>query len=148
MQAHDARLKTLVDTVDMFHGLSTEDVQKIFAAGLTMRAEPKDTIFFKDTVGNQMYVVLGGKVGIFDGPRLLAELSTGDTFGEMSLLLGKKRNATAVALEQSLLFVLDEEIFQKLLTKKAAIQILLNLSRTLGERLTEANKEIRRLEGR
>ena len=148
MQADDPRLKSLVDTVDMFHGLSTSDVQKIFAAGLTMRAEPKDTIFFKDTVGNQMYVVLGGKVGIYDGPRLLAELTTGDTFGEMSLLLGKKRNATAVALEQSLLFVLDEEIFQKLLTKRAAIQILLNLSRTLGERLSEANKEVRRLEGR
>ena len=148
MQAEDPRLKTLVDTVDLFHGLATTDVQKIFAAGLTMRAEPKDTIFFKDTVGNQMYVVLGGKVGIFDGPRLLAELSTGDTFGEMSLLLGRKRNATAVAIEQSLLFVLDEEIFQKLLTKKAAIQILLNLARTLGERLSDANTEIRRIEGK
>lgn len=148
MQADDPRLQTLVDTVDLFHGLSTSDVQKIFVAGLTMRAEPKDTIFFKDTVGNQMYVVLGGKIGIYDGPHLLAELTTGDTFGEMSLLLGKKRNATAVALEQTLLFVLDEEIFQKLLTKRAAIQILLNLSRTLGERLAEANKEIRRIEGK
>ncbi|MEX2016104.1 MAG: cyclic nucleotide-binding domain-containing protein [Candidatus Hydrogenedentales bacterium] len=147
MQADDARLKTLVETVHLFHGLSTGDVQKIFAAGLTMRAQPKDTIFFKDTVGNQMYVVLGGKIGIYDGPRLLAELGVGDAFGEMSLLLGRKRNATAIALEQSMLFVLDEEIFQKLLTKKAAIQILLNLARALGERLSEANKEIRRIEG-
>ena len=144
----DPRFQALVDNVDLFHGLRPKDVQKIFSRGMTMYVEKGDALFHKNTEGNKMYVVLGGSIGIFDGPVQMATLGTGDTFGEMSLLTGMPRTASAVALERCNIFSLDEALFQKLLTKRVAVQMLLNLSRMLGRRLKEANRTIRVLEDR
>ena len=115
---------------------------------MTMYVEKDDTVFHKNTEGNKMYVVLGGSIGIFDGPVQMATLRTGDTFGEMSLLTGMPRVASAVALERCNLFTLDEPLFQKLLTKRVAVQMLLNIARMLGGRLKDANRTIRELEDR
>ena len=146
--AVNPRFQALAGNVDIFHGLRPGDVQKIFARGMTMHIEKGDTVFHKNTEGNKMYVVLGGSIGIFDGPVQMATLRTGDTFGEMSLLTGMPRSASAVALERCNIFVLDEAVFQKLLTKRVAVQMLLNLGRMLGRRLKEANHTIRELEDR
>jgi len=144
----DPRFVKLAETVDIFQGLSPDDVGKIFVHGMTMNVQKNQAVFEKGTVGNQMFVVLGGSFGVFDGTKQLATLKTGDTFGEMSLLLGEPRNATVRALEFGMIFVLDERVFQKLLTKRVAVQLLLNISRTLGKRLHAANKTIRSMEGR
>ncbi|MCH8203572.1 MAG: cyclic nucleotide-binding domain-containing protein [Candidatus Hydrogenedentes bacterium] len=146
--AIDPRFQALVDNVDIFHGLRAKDVEKIFSRGMTMYVEKDDTVFHKNTEGNKMYVVLGGSIGIFDGPVQMATLRTGDTFGEMSLLTGMPRVASAVALERCNLFTLDEPLFQKLLTKRVAVQMLLNIARMLGGRLKDANRTIRELEDR
>lgn len=144
----DPRYQALVDNVDLFHGLRPGDVEKIFSRGLTMYVEKGDSIFHKKTEGNKMYVVLGGSIGIFDGPVQMAALGAGATFGEMSLLTGMPRSASAVALERSNIFTLDEAVFQKLLTKRVAVQMLLNLSRMMAKRIQDANRTIRKLEDR
>ena len=129
----------LARQVELFHGLTVEDIAKIFARGMTIRVNKGETIFYKGTVGSQMYVVLGGKVAVVDEQKLLAELRTGDTFGEMALINSEPRSASVVAAEDSHLFVLSESTFQRLLTKRVAIQILLNIVRTLSHRLRDAN---------
>ncbi|MCC6696151.1 MAG: cyclic nucleotide-binding domain-containing protein, partial [Candidatus Hydrogenedentes bacterium] len=53
--------------VPLFRGLSPDDVAKIFAKGMTMDVEKGNAIFFQGTTGNQMYVVLGGTVALYDG---------------------------------------------------------------------------------
>lgn len=60
-----AQLESLIQRVSLFQGLIPEDVEKIFAHGLTMAFKKDDVLFYGDTVGNQMYVVLGGRVGVF-----------------------------------------------------------------------------------
>ena len=148
MEPNDPRLQMMVDKVDMFHGLSTHDVYRIFAKGMTHVVRKDHLVFHKDTVGNNMFVVLGGKVGIFDGAKQIATLGVGESFGEMSLLSHEPRTASVKALEDTSLFSLDESIFQKLLTKRVAVQILLNISRSLAKKLKHANMMIRESEGR
>ena len=148
MNPDDPRLRQLVERVDIFRGLTPDDVFKIYTKGATMQVQKGDTIFHQGTTGQKMFVVFGGKVGVFDGQKLLSELNVGDTFGEISLLTDEPRSATVVALEMSRLFVLDEDVFQKLLTKRVAVQMLLNLGRMLGKRLVAANKKLRDYEGR
>ena len=131
----DQKLDELIKRVDLFHGLEREDVAKIFSKGMTMRALKDDVVFFKGTVGNQMYIVLGGKVGVFKGEKCIAELHTGDMFGEMALVNKEPRSATVKAIEASHLFVLSESTFQYLLTKRVAVQVLLNIVRTMSHRL-------------
>lgn len=148
MAENDPRLQMMVDQVEIFHGLTTHDVYRIFSKGMTHVAQKDQMIFHKETVGNNMFVVLGGKVGVFDGPKMIAELGVGATFGEMSLLLEDTRSATIKALELTNLFALDERLFQKLLTKRVAVQMLLNISRSLAKKVKNANMMIREMEGR
>jgi CRP-like cAMP-binding protein len=61
-------------------------------------------IFREGYSGDSLYYIFYGTVGIYvnygkNDQRMLAELTTGDYFGEMGLLDGGKRTATAVALE-------------------------------------------------
>jgi len=133
----------LVQEVELFRGLTPDDVMKIFARGMTIRVLRGETVFYKGTIGSQMYVVLGGKVVVRDGDKELASLARGDMFGEMALINNEPRSATVVAEEDSLLFVLSETTFQHLLTKRVAIQILLNIVRTLSHRLRDANVKSR-----
>ena len=133
------KIASLAREVELFQGLTVEDIAKIFAKGMTIRVQKGETIFYKGTIGSQMYVVLGGEVLVYDGEQCIATLTTGDTFGEMALIDNEPRSATVVAAEDSHLFVLSETTFQRLMTKRAAIRILLNIVRTLSHRLREAN---------
>ena len=65
--------------------------------------------------------------------------------GEMALSSEEPRSATAVAAEDTHLFVLSEDVFHKLMTKRASVQILLNIVSTLIKRLREANKKLKQL---
>ena len=137
------KVDALIKAVPLFTGLTREEVIKIFAKGMTMRCTKGETIFYKGNIGNQMYVVLGGKVGVYDGDKLLASMHVGDMFGEMALVNQEPRSATARAMEDSKLFVLSQDIFERLMTKRVAIQILMNIIRTLSKRLVNANEQLR-----
>lgn len=134
----------LARQVGLFRGLAREDIAKIFSRGMTMNVKKGDTVFYKGTVGNQMFVVLGGKLGVHDGKNRIAELKTGALFGEMALLDAAPRSATVTALEDSLLFVLNETVFQRLLTKRVAVRLLLNIVATLSQRLRTSNEQLGR----
>lgn len=136
------RVDQMIERVELFHGLSREEVVKIFSKGMTMRANKGEHIFLKGTIGSQMYVVLGGKLGVFDGEKPIAELRTGDMFGEMALVNKEPRSATVTAIEESRLYVLSESTFDRLLTKRVAIRMLLNIIRTLSRRLMKANQAL------
>jgi CRP-like cAMP-binding protein len=139
----DERFAALTKRVELFEGLDPEDVQKIFQRGLTKRVRKDEVIFYQGTTGNEMYVVLSGVIGIFDAKRKLAEVKTGAMFGEMALITDAPRSATATALEDSHLFALNETTFEKLLTKRVAVRILLNIIKSLSRRLLESNQALR-----
>ena len=138
-----SKYAALARKIDLFHGLSAEEVAKIVRRGTTIRVDKGEAIFFKGTTGSQMYVLLGGTVGIFDGERLIATLRSGDMFGEMALISNEPRSASVIAMEASHLFVLTETTFQRLINKRAAIRILLNIVSTLSSRLRTATAKLK-----
>ena len=140
-----ATVDKYIKHVALFHGLTREEVAKIFAKGMTMHVNAGQDIFVQGTVGSQMYVVLGGKLGVFDGESCIAELRTGDMFGEMALVNKEPRSATVRALNDSRLFVLTESTFERLMSKRVAIRVLFNIIRTLSHRLRDANKRLANL---
>lgn len=131
--------------VSLFHGLSREEVAKIFAKGMTMHVDAGQDIFVEGTVGSQMYVVLGGKLGVYHGDDCIAEITTGNMFGEMALVNKEPRSATVRAINDSRLFVLTEETFERLMSKRVAIRVLFNIIKTLSHRLRDANKRLAKL---
>ncbi len=136
------QFRALARNVDLFDKIPPDDVARIFAKGTTEKAPKGSTIFHKGTTGSTMYVILAGCVELYDGQKLIATLRTGDMMGEMALISEEPRSATAIAKEDTRLFVLSETTFQRLMTKRVAIQILFNIVGALSKRLREANKKI------
>lgn len=136
------QLNALMKRVSLFQGLRSEDVAKIFAKGMTVRVSKGEVVFYKNTVGSQMYIVLAGKLGVYSGDTQIAALRPGDLCGEMALVNREPRSATVSAVEDTLLFVLTETTFHTLLTKRVAVQLLLNIIKTLSHRLRETNARL------
>ena len=132
----------LAKRVPLFNGLEAEDVAKIFSKGMTMEVEKGNMLFYQGTTGNQMYVVLGGRIDLVDGKKHLTSMRTGDLFGEMAVILNEPRSASAVAGETSRVFVLSESVFEKLMTKRAAIRILLNIIGVMARRIRDMNAKL------
>src|SRR6266540_1575664 len=90
-----------------------------------------ETLFRAKEQGDSMFIVKEGAVELFVrdtvGQKIvLREAKAGDVFGELSLLDGGPRTASAVALEPSDLVVLDREDLHALFVKRpdAALHML------------------------
>ncbi len=85
------------------------------AAKLQRRRFERDQIIFhKNDPGSTLYIIISGKVKIVlpsaEGDAVLvALLSTGDFFGELSLFDGEPRSATSIAAEATDILTLDQE---------------------------------------
>lgn len=104
-----------------------------------------ETIFFQGDPGNSVYLIASGAVRIYvlgeDGQEVSVMIyGPGDLFGEMSLLDQLPRSATAVAIEDSLLWVMTGQDFERHL--RNSHQLALNLMLTLSARLREANESV------
>ena len=62
--------------------------------------EQGDYVFRQGDIGECAYVVVEGEVAIIAGERKIAALASGDCFGEMSLVDGLPRSASAIATTQ------------------------------------------------
>jgi len=102
-------------------------------------------IFERGDLGTEMYVIREGRIEIIN-PRIdsqpMAVLEKGDFFGEMAILEGAPRTASARAAVDSKLVRIDEATFSRLLRKDAevAVRIMRKLSqriRRLEELLAE-----------
>jgi CRP-like cAMP-binding protein len=96
-----------------------------------------DLLFREGDVGEQMFVIISGRVGIFkdvDGKRIeLAQLEKGDFFGEMGLLDRLPRTASAEVLEDADLLVISPADFDEMLKKNTEIAV--RIMRKYSQRL-------------
>lgn len=136
----------MAQQVDLFQKLRPDDIAKIFSKGMTLQIQKGNVIFHQGTTGNTMYVILAGKVQLYDHKKPIATLGTGDMLGEMALISEEPRSATAVAAENTHLFMMNEQLFHRLMTKRVAIQILLNVIGALCRRLRDMNHKLARLQ--
>ncbi|MCX5794350.1 MAG: Crp/Fnr family transcriptional regulator [Elusimicrobia bacterium] len=106
-----------------------------------------ETIFSKAESGSRMFVVISGRVRIFTSyakkHKTFAYLAPGDLFGEMALVDGHTRSASARAVEDSRLVVIQKSDFKGLLISDPRLCFF--LLRTVSERLRQANEEIENL---
>lgn len=100
------------------------------------------TMLFRDgEVGEAMYVIKDGRVRIFKEVRgeekTLAYVGPGEFFGEMALLSGKPRTASAEVVETARLFAVDRKTFGQMIRTNGEIAV--RLIKRMAERLESAN---------
>lgn len=92
--------------------MATFDFSLLAEAGVaTERFAAGDRIFVKDDTGSTMYVVCAGRVRIMSYGTVLDYVGPGGIFGEMSLIDGSPRSATAIAEEPTEVAVIDRPAF-------------------------------------
>ena len=98
------------------------------------------TIFEKGSEGDSMYVIADGSVRIHDGVKTLASLPQGAFFGELSILDGETRSATATAETDCLLLVIRQDSFRRILSKQ--FDVTENLLKILVRRIREQSTQL------
>jgi CRP/FNR family cyclic AMP-dependent transcriptional regulator len=133
----------LLSCVPLFEKLDADE-KALLAAQLDEETYVNGaTIFHKGEPGNSIYIVASGEVEIYvedtTGGRIVFETAkTGDFFGELSLLDGDPRSASAKAVADVKMLKVDREDLLLLFSRSphAAIDIL----GVIGRRLREADK--------
>lgn len=106
---------------------------------------PPGTVLFEEgQPGDYMYVVQSGEVEIRrqvgETERVLAVLPAGEFFGEMAILNGRPRSATAVVRSGARLLVIEGRTFEAML--RARPEIAMRIIKSLATRLENANQHV------
>lgn len=128
-------------TIKIFQGLSNRQARIAALIGRFKSYRKGERILTEGEVGEEMYVVVNGKVEIFSGDEddkmSIAILGPGDNFGEMALVRHGLRSASAEALDDTELLILDEKSLRRIQRRypRIAAAVYLNLTRILSDRL-------------
>jgi CRP/FNR family transcriptional regulator, cyclic AMP receptor protein len=105
---------------------------------------PGTVLFEEGQPGDYMYVVQSGEVEIRrqvgETERVLAVLPAGEFFGEMAILNGRPRSATAVVRTRARIIVIEGKTFEAML--RARPEIALRIIKSLANRLESANQHV------
>lgn len=149
MQTTSPTLMTLeaLRSVPLFASLDDEDAGALRGLLRTREAAAGARLFRAGDKGDAMYLIDSGRVRIHvadaDGHTLtLAELAGGDFFGEMSLLDGKPRSASATVTEDARLAVLPREDFLRFVRGNA--DVALDMLGAVTDRLRHTDELLRR----
>ena len=119
--------------VPMFARTSEEMLADIAAILEEIEVKAGETIFQKGEVGDSLYIIVEGRVRVFDGDHTITRLGERDIFGELALLDPEPRFASVAAAEPVRLFRLDRDAFLELMTGN--IEIVRGVLHVLCERL-------------
>ena len=133
----------LLNQIPFFAGLSPQMLAPLQAACRTVKLEPEQILFHRGDRGREMYVVESGLVRVWieapDGRQLhLANLGPNEVLGELDMIDGKSRSASAQALERTRLIALPREALFDQLGNYPGMAI--HLMAVLSQRLRRNNE--------
>jgi CRP-like cAMP-binding protein len=148
--ARQQSLAEILQTIPLFQDLSPKELKLLQRAVHIRTYQPGESVFVETEPGAGMYVIRSGRVDIVlnhnkENLLLLAELETGDFFGEMALLGDSARSATALARERSELIGFFHPDLMEIITIQPSMgaKISLGLAKTLADRLRYTNAQLR-----
>jgi hypothetical protein len=135
-------------TIPLFSGLRPAQARIVVLMGEIRRYGRGEPIVRRGEVGNEMYVIISGRVEVFAGSdsdrRKIAEQNRGDVFGEMGLVRHAERSADVVAAEPVELLAVDERFLERVQSRYPRIgsKVFLNLTRILSDRLHRVTDQL------
>jgi type IV pilus assembly protein PilB len=130
--------------VPFFSGLSPEACAQLETHTRRRDFVPQSIIVREGSTDGAAYVILSGRIAVRRRDPdsgvdfILAELASGQMFGEMALLTGQPRTASVLALEATTCAVLERTAFERALIDHP--ELAAAMMRMLAERLVETNR--------
>jgi CRP-like cAMP-binding protein len=117
--------RQLLSTIPFFaEVLNSDDLDRLAAAARRSRHEPGAEIVREHDEGSSMFAILSGSVEVstrrLGRSRQITTLSSGDIFGEMSLLTGARRSATVTVVNAVEMLEIDKNALQPIMDESPA----------------------------
>jgi CRP/FNR family cyclic AMP-dependent transcriptional regulator len=139
--AHIRKLKN----VPLFSSL-TNDQLAVIGYHCERKSYQSGTVLFREKqLGDDFFIILAGSVKIFTSnaggeEKILTVVKAGESFGELSLIDGKPRSASAQTLEDCTMLVLNKSNFLEVLRQHFDISMC--IMQELCHRLRDTNAHV------
>ena len=131
--------------LSLFAALDQERIEQIAARIQRREFAPGVTLFHQDMPGTMMYMLESGSVRVISIGRTGQELTLnvlgpGEVFGELSILDGEQRSATAITLAPTVVWLLSQIDLTRIMNEyppvnQAMVQLLVDRVRATARRL-------------
>jgi CRP-like cAMP-binding protein len=140
----DSELQTITrlwQQTPLFKDIPPRQIEFLCSKMHVRQFKPDETVFSQGDQGAGAILVLEGSVRVMANKTQLAQLESGDFFGEIALAATERRTADATAVSASrLVYFLKQDLEEWIeFEPRLGARVLMNLSATLAERLYQAN---------
>jgi CRP-like cAMP-binding protein len=112
----------LLERVPLFAGMSHDQLEELSGIVREVDVKPGHVLTHEGRHEGYFFVVVDGTVGIERGGQTINTLGPGDFLGEIALIDGGPRTATATAVTDSRLLSLEHQAFDDLLDASPEIR--------------------------
>jgi serine/threonine protein phosphatase PrpC len=146
----DARAKRLALKRDvlahmpLFERLTERELLRVMQAVEVRQYKDGDVVIREGDKGDELFIVLDGKVRVQRGEQVLTHLGQGEHVGEMALIRSVPRSATVVAAGDAELIAIRRADFFEILRKEheVAVKMLWQFLGVLADRLDATNTQL------
>lgn len=143
--------RELLKRSQVFAGLNDEQLARLHTLGEACTFEENEVIVEEDKQGVDCYFVLGGRVDVIirspfgSASQKIATIKRGEMFGELSVVDGFLRSATAKASDPVSALRFSNAKLEELMDDDPRIgfQIMRNLANVLSSRIRNTNMKLR-----
>ncbi len=112
----------VLEGVQLFHGLSVDDLASVAAIATEGHIPAGEIIYRQGDPGDSMYVIVPGEVHLPRGDDPLMDLYAGDSFGQVSILDSGPRPVTARAGDEGVDYLyLERDPFLDLIADRPGV---------------------------
>jgi len=145
---HIEEVLPIINTIAIFGGLSEQELYTLFRLLKSVGYSEGERIFEQGEEATHIYIIQKGSVklviDIDTEPLELAEMTSGQCFGESSVIGIQPHSVTAVATTDTTLIVLTSEALLDLYNSDSGLfgKLILNIAREACRRLHKADETL------
>ena len=128
----------------LFSRLSERELLRVMQLVEVREYKDGDTVIRQGDKGDELFIVLDGKVSVSRGDQVLTHLGQGEHVGEMALIRSVPRSATVAAVGEAELVSIRRQDFFEILRKEheVAVKMLWQFLGVLADRLDQTNNQL------
>lgn len=143
--AREVNLKLeILHAMPLFRFVTYQELVRVLNITNVKSYEAEQTVVIEGDEGDELFVVLTGKVRVHSGGSLITSLGPGQHFGEMALVDKSPRSASVTAEQESRLLTIRRKDFFDLVRKDhdVAVKLLWSFLGVLAQRLRSTSREL------
>jgi len=145
LRAEELALKLeVLKGMPLFRYLTYTELVRVMNTAEVRWYEAGETLITEGELGEEMFVILSGKVRLNKNGTDITQLGKGAHFGEMALVDRGPRSASAVAEETSRLLLIKRRDFYEIIKKEPtlSVKLLWSFVQVLAERLRKTTADL------